>query len=67
MGEENTAYRVEQLEDDMKDVRTDVKTIMTNHLPHIEQELVRVSTTVKLIGGLILSGITALIIMGLTP
>jgi len=60
-------YRVEQLEEKMLGVGTDVKQILQNHLPHIQVEIARVTTTVKVVGGLIIAGVTALIIMGLTP
>jgi len=60
-------YRIDCLEDDMTGLRNDVKKIMENHLPHIEGELIRLSTIIKVVGGLIMSGITALIVLGLTP
>ena len=64
---EKMQIRVENLEQDMKEVCGDVKIIMTNHLPHIQADIATLSATVKIVGGLILSGITALIILGLTP
>jgi len=64
---DNIEYRIEQLEGDMSEVKTDVKNIMRNHLPHIETEITKLSTQVKIFGGLILSAVTALIIMGLNP
>lgn len=36
---EKLEYRVEQLESNLSDIRTDVKLIMTNHLPHIETSI----------------------------
>ena len=62
---DNIEYRVEQLETKMLDMGTDVKQIMTNHLPHIEKEIVKFSTAMKIYGALILAGISALIVMGL--
>ena len=63
---ETHEYRIAELEDDMKEVCGDIKTIMRNHLPHIQNELTVLSTTIKIFGALILSGITALILLGLT-
>ncbi len=59
--------RVTRLEADMKEVKDDVKLILTNHLPHITSDLATLTTTMKIIGGLILTGISALIVLGLTP
>ena len=59
--------RIKHLEKDMDTVCADIKLIMTNHLPHIQNEIVVLNTTIKIFGGLILSGITALILLGLTP
>ena len=62
----NIPYRVEQLESGMNDVRIDVKDILINHLPHIETELMRVSTLLKIFGGLILTAVSALIALALS-
>ena len=63
---EKLQLRVERLEDDMKEVCSDVKTIMNNHLPHIQAEVARLSSTVKWIGGIIMIALTALIGMVMT-
>ena len=64
---ETHEVRIKMLEKDMEEVCSDIKTIMTNHLPHIQNEITVLNTTIKIFGGLILSGITALILLGLTP
>ena len=58
-------YRIEQLEKICIDIKTDVKKILTNDLPHIQVEITKISTQLKVFGGLILAGITALILQGL--
>jgi len=67
MDNDNIEYRVELLEGKTLELCADVKQILQNHLPHIQVEIARVTTTVKVVGGLIIAGVTALIIMGLTP
>ena len=64
---ETHEHRITRLEKDMDAVCTDIKLILTNHLPHIQNEIAVLNTTIKIFGGLILSGITALILLGLTP
>ena len=59
--------RIKRLEQDMCDVRDDLKLILTNHLPHIQVEITKNSTLMKVYGSLIMAGITALILLGLTP
>ncbi len=58
-------YRIGQLESDVSELKIDVKKILTNDLPHIEKEIVKFATQMKIFGGLILAGITALILQGL--
>jgi hypothetical protein len=55
------------MEERLKVLEADVKMIMRNHLPHIEVEITKLSTQMKVYGGLIIAGITALIIIGLQP
>jgi len=59
--------RVRRLEMDMQDMAIDIQAIMRNHLPHIQVQIAGLTTSLKIYGGLILAGITALIILGLTP
>ena len=63
----NLEYRVERLEKDCMEMKTDIKLILVNHLPHIENDIVKLSTMLKIYGTLIMAGVTALIILGLTP
>lgn len=63
----DTETRLNHLEKDMENVSDDVKTIMNNHLPHINEEIAKLKTQVQIYGGLIIAGITALIVLGLTP
>lgn len=53
------------MEERLKTVEDDMKLIMRNHLPHLQNEITKLSTSFKIYGGLIIAGITALIIMGL--
>lgn len=64
--DKNIPYRVGQLEKDMDSVRIDIKEILTNHLPHIQTELMRVSTLLKIFGGLILAALSAIIALNLS-
>ena len=66
MADNNTEYRVGQLEAQIEVIGQDVKTIMTNHLPHMKAEIVRLSTTVKIFGGLILTALSALIALAIS-
>jgi len=52
----NLAYRVGQLEEKYKKIDNKLDEIRTNHLPHIEQELISLKSQVKLMVGSI--GIT---------
>ena len=64
--DQNIPYRVGQLESEMDNVGSDVKEILTNHLPHIEVEIMRLSTLLKIFGGLILTAVSALIALSLS-
>ena len=64
--DQNISYRVGQLESEMDNVGTDIKEILTNHLPHIQTELMRLSTLLKIFGGLILTAVSALIALSLS-
>ena len=64
--DQNIPYRVGQLESGMDNVSSDVKEILTNHLPHIQTELMRLSTLLKIFGGLILTAVSALIALSLS-
>ena len=63
---EKLELRVKRLEDDMESVCEDLKLILTNHLPHIQTEVESLKTQMKIYGALILAGISALIVIGLT-
>ena len=64
--DQNISYRVGQLESEMANVGSDVKEILTNHLPHIEVEIVRLSTLLKIFGGLILTAVSALVALSIS-
>ena len=64
--DQNIPYRVGQLESEMENVSSDIKEILTNHLPHIEVEIMRLSTLLKIFGGLILTAVSALIALSLS-
>jgi len=64
MTENNVKYRVEQLEKTCMDLDTKIDKIMTNHLPHIELQLVKMRTTMNVwmsinIGAIIITAIVA--------
>ena len=66
---ERLELRVEKLEEDMSEACKDIKLILTNHLPHIQEELVELRTTIKwwtwiwgVVLGAILAGVIKLII-----
>jgi len=65
--DEHDEYRITSMEVEVDMMKSDLKKIMENHLPHIQQEIAKLETSMKIYGGLILAGITALIILGLTP
>ena len=64
--DQNISYRVGQLESEMDNVSSDIKEILTNHLPHIEVEIVRLSTLLKIFGGLILTAVSALVALSIS-
>lgn len=55
------------MEDRLTTLEKDVKLILVKHLPEINVEIAKLTTSMKVYGGLILAGITALIILGLSP
>jgi len=56
-------YRVEQLEKRYEKLDTKLDEIMTNHLPHIHKEIIKMRTEQRLVGALIIgSGIIAFVI-----
>ncbi len=57
----NEEYRIGELEEDMTEVKTDVKDILTNHLPHILTDLGIVKAELVIFGGLILTALGVLI------
>ncbi len=45
MANNNTLkWRVGELEKDMKDVKIDIRKILENHLPHIQQDITSIKT-----------------------
>lgn len=59
MNNNNTLkYRVGQLEDKYKSLDNKIDDILTNHLPHIEQNILKLRTEVRLVGAILIgSGI----------
>ena len=53
-------------ESEWVEVKNDVKDILTNHLPHIQVDIVRLATQMKIFGGLILTALSALIAISLS-
>jgi hypothetical protein len=71
-GEGTIKYRVGELEEAVKETRreakaerdeikADVKTIMTNHLPHLSEEIASLKSRVAIFGTLILGAIGTMI------
>ncbi len=48
MSDDNVVYRIGQLEGDVSELKTDVKKILINDLPHIESTLAVLSDRSKL-------------------
>jgi len=48
MADDNVEYRIGQLEGDVSELKTDVKKILTNDLPHIDSKLAVLSDRSKL-------------------
>ena len=46
MADDNVEYRVGQLEDDVTELKTDVKLILTNHLPHINESILELKVDI---------------------
>ncbi len=66
MADDESKYRIGQLEGDVTSLRSDVKKILENHLPHITTDIATLSVQMKIFGGLILTALSALIAMGLS-
>ena len=66
MADDESKYRIGQLEGDVTSLRSDVKKILENHLPHITTDIARLDVQMKIFGGLILTALSALIAMGLS-
>ena len=48
MPKDTLTYRVSKLEETSKEIESDVKKIMTNHLPHIQIELQQIRAEIKI-------------------
>lgn len=47
-----TQYRINKLETAVNDLDTKLDLIMTNHLPHIQEQIIASNTTIKLFTGI---------------
>ena len=56
-----TQYQIKDLEKDVDSLKVDVKKILENHLPHIQEELTGCKNSLKLILGLIVAVFLALV------
>ena len=59
-----TAYKVNELQEDVKGLQTDVTRIMTNHLPHLSEDIISLKTRIMVltavnIGAIILGIVVA--------
>ena len=54
-------YRIDHLEEDVTELKKDVKNILTNHLPHICKDLGVVKAQLVIFGGLILTALSVII------
>ena len=57
----NIEYRVEQIEKCNAEMSADIKLIMRNHLPHIQTEIVKVKTELRIFGAVIMLILGAII------
>ena len=57
----NLEYRVEQVEKCQMEMQQDIKAIMRNHLPHIQSEIVKVKTELRIFGAVIMLILAAII------
>jgi len=60
-------FRIGKLEGKVEQINGDVNDILRKELPAIRIQVATLSTSIKIFGGLILTGISALIVMGLAP
>ena len=52
MADDNVEYRIGQLEDDVSELKIDVKEILQNHLPHLDTKVaVLIAQMVIIMGG----------------
>ncbi len=65
MADDESKYRIGQLEGDVTGLRSDVRKILENHLPHITTDIAKLNMQMKIFGGLILTALSALIAIGL--
>ena len=66
MADDESKYRIGELESDVTSLRNDVRKILENHLPHIATDIATLSVQMKIFGGLILTALSALIAMELS-
>ena len=59
--DKQVVYRLGKVEGKVESVDKTVTKIMTNHLPHVEQELIHLGTTVKIYGRIIMGALLGLI------
>lgn len=63
MPDSTIQYRLKQLEDQYSDIASKLDIIRTNHLPHIEMEIIAVKTELRILAGLNILSIIILIIL----
>ena len=59
--------RIRRVEMDIEDMAIEMDTVTKIDLPDIKVEIAKLTTAMKIYGGLIIAGITALIVLGVTP
>lgn len=59
-----TDYKVKELQGDVANLQTDVTLIMTNHLPHLKEDLISLKTRINVMTAINIGGIILGIIVG---
>jgi len=54
-------YKIQELQADVASLKKDVREILENDLPHIQEQIIGISTLVKVLGGINILGILAVI------
>ena len=56
-----TKYQVKELQADVDSLKSDVREVLENHLPHLREQITSLSTQVKLVGAINIVGILSIL------